>query len=135
MSLHRFGITHLVAASLMFVVACQNAREVETPVSSSVALNDDAALVEGDLVAQGRGIAERNCVSCHAIGPSGESPLPDAPPLRTVLGDFDIEALATDFREHISIGNDVMPEFDFGPLGTDALMAYLLTIEQIEDED
>ena len=88
-----------------------------------------------DLIEDGRQIAERNCAVCHAIGKDGDSPNGDAPPLRTVLADFDIEALATDFREHIALGNEVMPEFDFGPLGTDALMAYLLTIEELPAEE
>ena len=85
-----------------------------------------------EAVAAGRVIAERNCAGCHAIGPTGASPNPASPPLRLVLQDFDIEALATDFREHIKIGGEQMPEFDFGPKGTDALMAYLLTIEVVE---
>lgn len=96
---------------------------------------DPSDEVASGLIEDGRQIAERNCAVCHAIGPAGESPNPDAPPLRTVLADFDIEALAIDFREHIALGNDVMPEFDFGPLGTDALMAYLLSLEVIGSND
>lgn len=87
-----------------------------------------------DLAEDGRLIAERNCARCHAIGATGESPNPASPPFREVLKDFDIEVLATDFREHIALGGEEMPEFDFGPKGTDALMAYLLTIEVVEDE-
>lgn len=93
--------------------------------------------IEGgeNLVETGRDIAERNCASCHAIGLADASPMPGAPPLRAVLADFDIEALATDFREHVEIGTDIMPEFDFSPLETDALMAYLLTIETVDVEN
>lgn len=94
----------------------------------------EAPIEDIDLAETGREIAESQCAPCHAIERTGDSPNPDAPPLRTVLADFDIEALATDFREHIQLGNEAMPEFDFDPIATDALMAYLLTIEDIDAE-
>lgn len=94
-----------------------------------------ADVFEASLIENGREIAERNCAVCHSIERQGESSLAEAPPLRMALVDFDIEALATDFREHVEIGNDVMPEFDFSPLHTDALMAYLLSIEDVQTQD
>lgn len=88
--------------------------------------------IQAGLVADGFAIVEENCTTCHAIGASGESPRYDAPPLRTVLKDRDREALSDDFREGIHVGADDMPDFDFGPLGTDAVIAYLASI-QIEE--
>jgi len=112
------AISRYIAAAL-FLAACQS---------------QDTPPTDQGLIEDGRQIAERNCAVCHAIGAAGDSPNPSAPPLRTVLVDFDIEALATDFREHIALGNEEMPEFDFGPLGTDALMAYLLSIEDLSED-
>lgn len=92
------------------------------------------AEVQAGLVADGLAIVEENCTTCHAIGATGESPRYDAPPLRTVLKDRDREALSDDFREGIHVGADDMPDFDFGPLGTDAVIAYLTSIQVEQTE-
>ncbi|MEO1472877.1 MAG: c-type cytochrome [Pseudomonadota bacterium] len=95
----------------------------------------DEDTFDGSLIESGRDIAERNCATCHSIERTGTSPLAEAPPLRDAISGFDIEALATDFREHVEIGTDIMPEFDFSPLHVDALMAYLLSIETLDAEE
>ena len=121
----------MVGAALL-LSACNNG-QAPTPDEADAAGTPD--VFESSLIESGREIAERNCAGCHSIEREGESPLLAAPPLRTALANFDIEALAIDFREHISLGNGVMPEFDFSPLHTDALMAYLLSIEVVETGD
>ena len=130
--------TVLAALAGLALAAC-GGEQAEAPDQTevSIAVSDPATdeVVDISLIDTGRDIAERNCASCHSIERSGESPLPEAPPLRYALVDFDIEALATDFREHIQVGNDVMPEFDFNPLQTDALMAYLLSLEGAATEN
>lgn len=87
-------------------------------------LSGEAALVEN-----GQAIAEMHCAFCHAIGPEGDSPRADAPPLRTVLADYDPDALAYDFREGLDVGHPAMPEFNLGPKGTDSVLAYLVSIQ------
>jgi len=82
-----------------------------------------------DMIADGKSIVEMQCAGCHAVDNEGVSPRADAPALSTVLATYDAEALATDFREHIHVGHPDMPDFDFGPLGTDALLAYLQSIQ------
>ena len=82
-----------------------------------------------DLISEGRAIVEDNCTACHAIGAEGDSPRQDAPPLRTVFAEFDPEAIGDDFREGIHVGAVDMPDFDFGPLGTEALIVYLQSIQ------
>ncbi|MFC6198760.1 hypothetical protein [Ponticaulis profundi] len=82
------------------------------------------------LISDGRAIVEESCSDCHAIGATDESPRNDAPPLRTVLANRDTEALAADFREGIHVGATDMPDFDFGPLGTEAVIAYLVSMQQ-----
>lgn len=106
----------------------------QTPQNSSTSLNEedidlDEAASEEDLLESGRGIAETHCVACHAIGLTDESPRLDAPPLRIVLQNYDQEALAEDFRERLQIGHADMPEYDFGPIGTDGLIAYIRSIQ------
>lgn len=90
----------------------------------------DEADTKVALITDGREIVEEHCVSCHGIGNNDDSPRTDAPVLRSVLANRDIESLRADFREGIHVGADDMPDFDFGPLGTDAVIAY---IESIQD--
>ncbi len=119
----------------VILMACgqsgQDAAEPDSqpPVSSDVVADEP----EIGLVSDGQMIVEDNCTSCHAIGASDESPRLDAPPLRTVLIERDVEALRDDFREGIHVGAIDMPDFDFGPLGTDAVIAYIESI-QVETE-
>lgn len=114
--------TGLIAAGLL-LAACGSEQTPPTDI------------LEVSLIENGRAIAERNCAVCHSIEREGASSLAAAPPLRIALVDFDIEALATDFREHVKVGNEVMPEFDFSPLHSDALMAYLLSIEDVQTQE
>lgn len=93
------------------------------------ALPSDAEIQAG-LIQDGRMIVEENCSTCHAVGKTGESIRTDAPALRSVLASRDIEALRADFREGIHVGADDMPDFDFGPLGTDAVIAYIESIQE-----
>ena len=86
-------------------------------------------VVADSLISQGKELVETNCRSCHAIERSDESRREDAPPLRTVLANLDPDSLAMDFREGIHVGATDMPDFDFGPIGTDALIAYLQSIQ------
>lgn len=81
------------------------------------------------MIESGREIVEAQCVTCHATGVESDSPRPDAPPLRTILADYPADALAEDFREHVHVGHEDMPDFDFGPLGTDHVLAYLQSIQ------
>jgi len=85
---------------------------------------------EVEPIAEGRTIIEANCASCHSVGLSGDSPREDAPPLRTVLANYNAESLADDFRESIHVGHPDMPDFDFGPKGTDEVIAYLKSIQE-----
>src|SRR4051795_6775645 len=42
----------------------------------------------------GKLLAETDCARCHAIGPTGRSPLPPAPPFRTLHTRYPVESLA-----------------------------------------
>lgn len=81
------------------------------------------------LAADGRDIAEAQCARCHAIGQYGDSPAPEAPPFRYVLARYDSAVLEEELIQGIQVAHP-MPEFQFNPQGTDALIAYLQSIQQ-----
>ena len=93
-------------------------------------LSDTFELSEIEMIESGRDIVEAQCISCHAIGLRDTSPRPDAPPLRTVLASYPPDVLAEDFREQVHVGHPDMPDFDFGPIGTDHVLAYLISIQE-----
>ena len=74
-------------------------------------------------------MAEVFCVTCHAIGETGESPNPDAPPFRTFSERYPINALEEAFAEGILVEHPAMPEFQFSPDDIEALVAYLETVQ------
>lgn len=85
---------------------------------------------DSNLVGMGQSLAEVNCAACHAVGVTGPSAHPDAPPLRTVLSFYNAQALSDDFREHIHVGYDDMPDFEFTVKETEALLAYIKAIQE-----
>ena len=93
---------------------------------------DTFELSDTEQIESGREIVEMQCAVCHAIGADDQSPRSDAPPLRTVLAGYPPDALAEDFREHVHVGHPDMPDFDFGPIGTDHVLAYLISIQVTE---
>ena len=114
----------LLPAFILTLAACsQSDTAADAPVETITAEE------RVDLISEGRAIVEDNCTACHAIGAEGDSPRQDAPPLRTVFAEFDPEAIGDDFREGIHVGAIDMPDFDFGPLGTEALIVYLQSIQ------
>jgi mono/diheme cytochrome c family protein len=84
---------------------------------------------EKGLADAGRLVAVQQCSSCHALDRDTMSPHPQAPPMSTLLGRYDPEMLANDLIEGIRVGHDDMPRFDFNIMATDALIAYLKSIE------
>jgi mono/diheme cytochrome c family protein len=80
-------------------------------------------------VEAGRLIAERDCSSCHAVGPAGESPLEGAPRWRDLHSRFPVDDLAEALAEGISVGHPGMPDGAYEPADVQALIAYLKTLE------
>ena len=81
------------------------------------------------LVNDGREIAEAECAGCHAVGSYGESPNAAAPPFRTILSNYGAEVLEEELIAGIRVSHP-MPEFRFNPQSTDALVAYLRSIQR-----
>lgn len=132
-----------LAAALLFTAACggengpQSAAPPEpvaetAPTEPAAPLFDAAALgiaYDEASIEDGRTIAQSHCAICHGIDQDA-SLRADAPPLRYVLSLYPPESLAEDFRGGIHVGHQDMPDFVFGPLGMDVLLAYLVSIQE-----
>lgn len=97
--------------------------------SCAAAPTESVSVGSAELASDGRDIAEAECAACHAVGIYGESPNPQAPVFRTVFQRYDAAVLEQELIEGIRVSHP-MPEFQFNPQGTDALIAYLQTIQQ-----
>jgi mono/diheme cytochrome c family protein len=86
---------------------------------------------EGDrLEARGQEIAETHCGVCHAVGATGQSAAPEAPPFRELSRSYRVATLEEALAEGISVGHPAMPQFQFPPDDVDALIAYLESIQE-----
>jgi cytochrome c len=74
-------------------------------------------------------IVRTNCSRCHAIGKVGDSPLPIAPPFRTLHERYRVEDLEEPLAEGIVTGHPTMPEFRFDPGQVGDIIAYLKSLE------
>lgn len=88
-----------------------------------------AANASADAVSRGRALVQGNCARCHAIGKTGDSPHPDAPPFRDVMQVYGAGSLAEALGEGLVTGHPDMPEFKFAPDQVGAIVEYLHTLE------
>lgn len=95
-----------------------------------LAWNAGTVAAQGTRAERGHALARANCSRCHAIGMTGESRLPAAPPFRDLHRRYPVEQLAEAFAEGISTGHATMPEFQFTPAQINDLIAYLKTLER-----
>ena len=82
------------------------------------------------LESRGEGLLTTNCARCHAVGRTGNSTHPQAPPFRTLGQRYPIEVLAEALAEGLSSGHPDMPEFRFEVEEVNAILAYLNSIQQ-----
>jgi cytochrome c len=79
---------------------------------------------------RGFAIVQTNCARCHAVERVGESPLPAAPPFRTLHQRYPVESLQESLAEGIVTGHPDMPEFRFTSGQVGDVIAYLKSLEQ-----
>ena len=94
---------------------------------------EEAARAEPGDTARGYALVEARCSGCHAVGRTGASPYPAAPPLRTLPAKYDVEGLAEAFAEGILVfhkGEKQMPEFQLPPEEIDDLIVYLKSLKE-----
>jgi mono/diheme cytochrome c family protein len=88
-----------------------------------------ASAAESTPIQRGRDLVARNCSMCHAIGPTGDSPLPAAPRFRELHERYPVENLAEAMAEGIVTGHPQMPEFLFYSWEVHDIIAYLKSIQ------
>lgn len=93
-------------------------------------LGAGAASAEDDPKA-GLALVDENCSRCHAVGQTGDSPNPDAPPFRGFSTKWPLENLEEALAEGIVVGHQgiEMPEFEFEPEQITDIIAYLGTLK------
>jgi len=78
----------------------------------------------------GKALLQRLCSRCHAVGKTGASPHPDAPPFRT-FGEQKLydEDFAQRLQTGLSTIHKDMPTFRFGQADAEAVVGYLRAIQ------
>jgi mono/diheme cytochrome c family protein len=85
--------------------------------------------VAQDELERGRAILDANCSRCHAISAEGESPLPAAPPFRTLGKRYPVGDLEEALAEGIMTGHPEMPQLSFQPEEIAAVIAYMKSLQ------
>ncbi len=87
-----------------------------------------SAATSSQLRAKGKALLEEKCGRCHAVGAVGQSPLKEAPPMRTIYARFSPRELQAELREGMVSRHRAMPQIDFSDEDTDAILAYLYAL-------
>ena len=98
--------------------------------SAGTAMPQDKPSEKRALESRGEGLLTTNCARCHAIGRTGNSTHPQAPPFRRLGQRYPIEVLAEALAEGLSSGHPDMPEFRFEIDDVNAILAYLNSIQE-----
>ena len=77
------------------------------------------------LNAKGKAILQDKCARCHAIEAIGDSPLPQAPPMRTIYTRFAEKELRAELSEGMVSRHREMPQIQFSDEDVYAIMTYL----------
>jgi cytochrome c len=102
------------------------------PVCSSIAVltAGDPVQAQDDPISQGRSLVAEFCARCHAIGITGESPHPWAPPFRTLGRIVDLNEFPRALERGITSIHPDMPAIKFSQEEARAVRAYLWAIQQ-----
>jgi mono/diheme cytochrome c family protein len=84
--------------------------------------------IEPSPVDKGRAALESRCSRCHAIGPEGASPHPEAPPFREIVKRYPPESLEESLAEGIDSGHPDMPTFVLAPEEIETVVLYLKSL-------
>lgn len=87
-----------------------------------------AALAQDDDIAKGKALAEKNCMSCHAIGATGNSALKDAPPFRDIAALYGDGELEDSFNDGVVTDHPAMPDWQMNPDQARQLAAYIMSL-------
>jgi mono/diheme cytochrome c family protein len=98
---------------------------------SALSLGGIALGAQSSDIDSGKAILEKKCARCHAIGRTGQSHHPQAPPFRDVVTRYPVEDLAEALAEGIVSGHPDMPEFVFQPDEITAILGYLDSLKRV----
>ncbi|MCG8442472.1 MAG: cytochrome c [Caulobacterales bacterium] len=113
----------LIALALASACAAQPPAPAEPPRAAPPAASEPN--VEG-----GRQLASRHCAVCHAVSADDDSRHEEAPPMRQLAERYPGALLAEGFLQRMDVGHPAMPDFRFEPSEIDALLDYLLSIQE-----
>jgi cytochrome c len=74
---------------------------------------------------RGEALVQRLCSGCHAIGVSGASKEPAAPPFRDLSQRYEPDALAAALTDAMLMEHPIMPEFRLPKADIQAIIRYL----------
>ncbi len=75
-----------------------------------LSLGASGAAAADSAASDGKALLGKNCGRCHAIEAKGDSPLPQAPPLREVYLKYPIDQLEEGFAEGMGSRHRDMPQ-------------------------
>lgn len=79
----------------------------------------------------GLALVREHCAMCHAIGKTGDSPHPGAPPLRSIGNSYNLDEFEKLLRRGIGIApHPDMPTFKFDRSSARAVTNYLRSIQK-----
>jgi mono/diheme cytochrome c family protein len=83
---------------------------------------------ESKAAARGKAFAKANCAACHAIGATGDSPMPRATPFRQLGSRYDARRLEREFEAISEVGHYEMPSHGIAPGARQDLAAFILSL-------
>jgi mono/diheme cytochrome c family protein len=84
------------------------------------------------LNARGKAILQDKCARCHAIEATGDSPLKQAPPMRTIYRRFNQKELRAELSEGMVSKHKEMPQIQFSDDDVYAIVTYLYTLATVK---
>ena len=115
-----------ILAALVALTSCESvpAERAALPSQSQLVIAETSPAV-----VRGAAYAHTHCASCHAVGRSGESPLPAASHFRELSRRYPVADLAEAFAEGIVTSHPAMPQFVMSMRENSDLIVYLQSIQ------
>jgi cytochrome c len=83
---------------------------------------------EAQKIAEGKRLAEINCMRCHNIEAEGESPLTDAEPFRDIALNYDLIELVDGFMEGLAVRHPLMPDWEVTEPQAEQLASFVMSL-------
>ena len=84
-----------------------------------------------EAAAEGMSLLKTHCARCHSIEATGHSPLPNAPPLRSIFLKYPIDHLESGLAEGMGSKHREMPQIQ-SPEELSAILDYLGTVTGLD---